>query len=138
MAVFTVLITGCIKKTTNEEKPAEDSISVTTKADTIRTAQKIIDWEGEYKGILPCEDCDGVETSLILNFDSTFTQTTTYIGKGGPYESKGTFTLDKTKMIVTLKFEDNSMAKYKVDENRLSLLNEDESMIEGEDYILKK
>ncbi len=137
LTFIAVMIVSCKKTDTSQEKPREDSVAVVV-ADTAQTTQHLSEWEGEYKGITPCEDCDGVETALTLNFDSTFTQSLRYIGKGGPYESGGTFSLDETSGTVTLKFDDGSQAKYRVGESTLSLLNEDGSTIEGEDYVLRK
>ena len=139
ITVIAIALTACKKTDTKiEKKPDEDSITVVTGVDTVHTPQNSVNWEGVYKGITPCEDCDGVETTVILNFDFTFTQSLRYIGKGGPYESKGTFSWDESGGIITLKFTDDSEAKYRVGEGTISLLNSDGSVIEGEDYVLKK
>ena len=31
-----------------------------------------IDWEGTYRGIITCSDCNGISTTLTLNKDSTY------------------------------------------------------------------
>ncbi len=36
------------------------------------TAENALDWPGEYKGILPCKDCKGIETELELKLDNRF------------------------------------------------------------------
>jgi uncharacterized lipoprotein NlpE involved in copper resistance len=137
---LSLFIWGCQKKSTNQEenKPSKDSVSINNQVDTIHTSQNSLDWAGEYKGTLPCDDCDGIEMSVMLNSDSTFVQTATYIGKGGPYVEKGKFSWDKSGQIITLKYNDNSEAKYLVGENTLSLLNAEGEKIEGNDYVLKK
>lgn len=138
LTVVAVVFSACRKEKTSETKPVEiDSIEIIEVPDTIQhIAQGIIDLEGEYKGIMPCEDCDGVETALYLSFDNTFTQSLYYIGKGGPYESKGTFKWDETGNIIELYFEDGSTAKYQVEEGKLTLLDELDYPIEG--YELTK
>lgn len=133
-----VILIGCKKESTSNKERENDSISVSTEMDTVHTTQNSIDWEGEYKGIIPCEDCDGVETSLVLNFDSTFILTKSYIGKGGPYESSGVFRWDESGRVIMLEFDDGSEAMYLTGEGTLSLLNDDGSPIEGEDYVLRK
>ncbi len=139
IAIVFIVFASCKKEKTSDERPETDSIDViVTEPDTMHTAKNSIDWEGEYKGITPCEDCDGVETSIILNFDNTFTQSLNYIGKGGPYESSGTFEWDATGSKVTLKFEDGSEATYQVGEGMISLLDEYGYPIEGDGYVLKK
>ena len=37
---------------------------------------------GIYKGVLPCADCAGIETTLQLNSDGTYDLTQNYSGKG--------------------------------------------------------
>lgn len=139
LTIVAVLFSACKKTGTKEESPAEDSISVTTEISESRTTPDVtLDWEGEYKGILPCADCDGMEVSLILNFDSTFTQSTHYIGKGGPYEEEGTFSWDETGGIVVLKLTDGSEAKYRVEEDMLILLDEYGYPYEGDEYVLRR
>ena len=138
LTLVAITFSACKKADSKEEQPGSDSIEVTSEAPDGHTSQIAIDWEGEYKGTLPCADCDGMEISLILNFDSTFLQTTNYIGKGGPYEEKGTFNWDETGGIVILKFEDGSEAKYRVGEGTLALLDEYGYPIEGEEYVLRK
>ena len=141
LTILVGLLVGSCKKSAQKEdqqSPEGDSITVIQPIDTVHTSQNSIDWEGEYKGIMPCEDCDGVETALMLNFDYTFTQSVTYIGKGGPYLTKGTFSCDETGFIGTLKFEDGSLAQYLVGEGTISLLDMDGSPLEGDEYVLRK
>lgn len=138
LTVFAITFSACKKADSKEEQPANDSIEMTSEVPEGHTSNIAVDWEGEYKGIIPCEDCDGVETSLILNYDSTFTMTKTYIGKGGPYESKGSFSRAASGNIIVLKFDDASEAKYQLGDGSLSLLNDDGSIIEGEDYVLRR
>jgi hypothetical protein len=33
-----------------------------------------LDWNGIYKGVLPCLDCDSIYTTLQLNLDNTYTK----------------------------------------------------------------
>ena len=138
LTIIAVVFSACKKAETKDEQSAEDSVTVVTEVPDGHTTQNSVDWEGEYKGITPCEDCDGVETAIMLNGDSTFTQSLTYIGKGGPYETKGVFEWDETGSKVTLKFDDGSEAKYAVGEGFISLLDDYGLPIEGEDYVLRK
>ncbi len=136
------LVVSCKLEVKNNGKTAGSNDSIVATEDSVapqHQSKTSIDWEGEYKGVLPCEDCDGVETSLTLNFDNTFTQRVTYIGKGGPYESSGTFIWDNTGEIVTLKFADGSAASYRVEEGVIKLLDENTLVeIEGDEYVLRK
>lgn len=44
-------------------------------------AKNSLDYVGTYKGILPCADCEGIETTITLNLDETYTSTIKYLGK---------------------------------------------------------
>lgn len=138
LTIISIVFSACKKAETKDEKPTQDSVTVETEVPDTHTTQNSVDWEGEYKGITPCEDCDGVETAVMLNFDNTFTQSLNYIGKGGPYESKGTFEWDESGSKITLKFDDGSEAKYFVSEGYISLLDDYGMPIEGEEYVLRK
>lgn len=43
------------------------------------TAENSLDWEGTYTGIIPCADCEGIETWLTLNEDLSFTLVRNYL-----------------------------------------------------------
>jgi uncharacterized lipoprotein NlpE involved in copper resistance len=44
-------------------------------------SRNALDWPGVYKGVLPCADCEGIETRLSLQRDGDFERTTRYLGK---------------------------------------------------------
>lgn len=113
-----------------------DEQTIEIKTDSVKSSEIIQNWEGEYKGIFPCEDCDGIETSLTLNFDNSFVQISHYIGKGGPYESKGSFEFDEDKQQFMLSYEDGSQALYKLSEYSIILLDESEN--EMDEYRLSR
>lgn len=140
LAAFVLLFSACRKETqTAGTDKVNDTITVEIlETDTLQAEPEMefTDWEGEYRGILPCEDCDGAETVIALYFDSTFTQNVTYIGRGGPYESRGTFTFEGGNLL--LKFEDGSEALYKVEDGVLKLLDEEGEAYESDDYTLRK
>ena len=51
-----------------------------------------VDWDGTYFGILPCADCNGIQTILTLNKNLTYEIQMKYLGKDEKvFESKGTF-----------------------------------------------
>lgn len=138
--IFAVVFTACKKEKpeAKDERVSSDSVAVTIDAETnvdISTSKDAIDWEGEYKGIVPCEDCDGIETAIFLGYDNTFTQSLLYIGKGGTYESGGIFAWDKSGNVIELKFDDGSTAKYKVGEGKISLLDEYGYTLDGYELI---
>ena len=65
-------------------------------------SQNSLDWQGTYKGITPCADCDGIETELVLNKDLTYVIKTKYLGKGDgkTLEESGNFVLIKAAAVL--------------------------------------
>lgn len=60
------------------------------------TAETSLDWNGTYKGVIPCADCQGIEYVLELNQDKTFKLTQTYLGKSAQIlVQQGGFHFDK-------------------------------------------
>lgn len=69
----------------------------TTVPDPAHTAENSLDWNGAYQGVLPCADCPGIKTVLILNLDKTYSLEETYLERQvKPFVAKGTFQFDKT------------------------------------------
>jgi uncharacterized lipoprotein NlpE involved in copper resistance len=81
-----------------------------------------------YRGVIPCADCQGIETVVILKSDGTFTTHFKYLGKGDEVFSKeGRFTWNAAGSIVTLAGD----AQYVVGENHLTRLAHDGSRVTG-------
>ena len=64
---------------------------------------------GTYEGVLPCADCEGINTVLKLNPDKSFEIEETYLGRDdNPFISKGSYTVNNTGKI-TLTSSDSTM-----------------------------
>jgi len=98
-----------------------------------------VDWAGTYQGILPCADCEGIQTQLILNKDLSYMLETRYNGKDEKvFQSKGTFKWDESGSKITLDNENKQI--YQVGENRIFHLDKDGNRITGaiaDNYILE-
>jgi uncharacterized lipoprotein NlpE involved in copper resistance len=100
---------------------------------------------GEYKGILPCTDCDGIDTVIRLESDGTYTSRIRYLGKSDKevFEWAGTFKLNPRTNILTLKSDQkySPPVSYVLKENTLTQLDLEGNVI-GEDFgqlsILRK
>ena len=115
-----------------------DSIATDT-----HNSQNSLDWQGTYKGIIPCADCEGIATEVVLNTDLTFVIKTKYLGKGDQktWEEKGIFTWGKSGAVIFLKGLTGKPNQYKVGENTLTQLDMTGNIITGslaDKYILKK
>ena len=105
----------------------------------MHNAATSLDYEGTYKGVFPAADCPGIETTLILNPDKTYTLHSVYIDRDSSFDDKGTYTLKGN--LLTLKEENGEISYYKVEENRVRLLTDDKQEITGalaDHYILNK
>ena len=102
-----------------------------------------LDWNGTYKGTVPCASCEGIETTLTLNSDQTYKLTTNYLGLNDALEQEdtGVFTWDESGSIITLERVSNGPNQYKVGENRIWQLDMKGNRITGDladHYILTK
>lgn len=44
-------------------------------------AKNSLDWAGTYKGVLPAADAEGMDVTIVLSPEYTFTKTYSYVGK---------------------------------------------------------
>ena len=113
-----------------------------TKPDS-HTTMNSIDWNGVYKGTIPCADCEGIETILTLNTDQTYILFTNYLGRNDALEEekKGSFSWDETGSILTLINFTSGPNQYKVGENQIWKLDKNGQIISGDladHYLLIK
>lgn len=139
IAILSVMVlaagfTGCKNKKTTVE-----TITTTQVADT-HNSRNSLDYQGTYEGVLPCADCEGIKTEVVLKKD-TYTLSREYLGKKSePFKSEGSYKWDSTGSIITLENE-TVPNKYKVGENVLIHLDSAGNQITGdlaENYKLKK
>jgi len=105
------------------------------------TTENSLDWSGRYKGVLPCADCQGIETTLILKDDYTFHLIRTYLGKPGKTFSKnGKFGFTNNGSTVVLGGVDKPN-RYFIGEGYATQLDIGGEVIEGplaDEYVLNK
>tara|TARA_B100000614_G_scaffold253215_1_gene266869 strand:+ start:150 stop:896 length:747 start_codon:yes stop_codon:yes gene_type:complete len=108
--------------------------------DPAHNARNALDWAGTYRGVLPCADCPGIETVVVLGEDETYSAQSRYLDKDGPVlTEQGSFTWNEPGN--TVMFTGREAARYFVGENRLVRLTLDGSRITGplaEHYVLAK
>ncbi|HUH25301.1 MAG TPA: copper resistance protein NlpE, partial [Flavobacterium sp.] len=134
---------SCDKKAeTTANNTSTDSIVANEEpmVDTEHTSQNSLDWNGTYEGVLPCADCEGIKTNIVLNNDGTFKYNTEYINKNTKTADEGTIMWHDNGSVVHLKGKDTDV-KLKVVENALIYLDQEGNEIEGplkEHYRLNK
>lgn len=108
--------------------------------DSEHASRNSLDWAGTYRGVLPCADCEGIETLVTLRTDGRYSSSARYLGKNDkPFTEEGTFQWDATGGVITLSGQEP--VRYRVGENRLIRLAMDGSSITGtlaDHYVLAK
>ena len=147
ISLVSIFLVACNKaetpKTDEQTPPATSTENSTEVVDSAHTAENSLDWNGTYKGVLPCADCEGIETELELNLDKTYKLKETYLGKGDgkAFESKGSFAFDSKNTSVIELDKAGDGRKYFVAEGYLKALDMEGKEITGEladKYELKK
>lgn len=138
VACGALLLVACKKeKVANKEDVTTETAVVDT-----HTTQNSVDWEGVYEGILPCADCEGIQTAVELKADNTFKKSEEYLGEeDAKFETTGAFFWDKTGSIVVLENKEGEKESYRVGEGSLTMLDAEGNSVEGElvdAYILRK
>ena len=118
------------EKTLEQGDSAEISSSSVAIGDN---SQNSLDWKGVYKGVLPCADCEGIETTINLKSDGKFTRTLKYLGKeDGFFSDEGTFQWNESGSKITLSSGQGESQMYLVGENALFHLDKEGNRITGD------
>lgn len=111
-----------------------------SRPDQAHNARNSLDWAGTYRGVLPCADCEGIETVVILSTDGRYRTQSRYLGKDDEARTaQGDFSWNEAGNTIT--FEGRDAASHFVAENRLIRLAPDGSRITGEQaerYVLMR
>ena len=79
------------------QAPTAPTHETSTVVDTHHTAENSLDWAGSYTGLLPCADCEGIQTQLTLRSDKTYVLEEHYVKNGRalhPSTQTGRFQFD--------------------------------------------
>lgn len=109
------------------------------------TSENSLDWDGLYSGVLPCKDCDGIDTRLILRKDKTYQLVARYLGipekETQDVISEGEFSWEDDGNTILLEGEKLDFQKFKVGELFLMPLDingNEIKRIPGNDFKLLK
>ena len=88
-----------------KENNSKKTTTTTTLGDN---SQNALDWAGTYKGILPCADCEGIETKIILNENATYQKTEKYLGENeNIFQEEGNFEWNAEGSAITLVYQED-------------------------------
>lgn len=119
----------------NSEQKVTEETSEERMPDKAHNSQNSLDWAGVYTGVLPCEDCEGIETKIRLSYDLNYTLSQFYLGTTNrdSVTEKGKFEWNKQENTVSL--GEREKLHFKVSENYLLQVFEDESKVMGDSAI---
>lgn len=106
----------------------------------MHNAENALDYHGTYKGTLPAADCPGIVTTLTLSADGCYALHMEYLERDVAFDEQGAFEVEGNLLVLTP--DDGGQGGcYKVEENRLRMLDGDRKPITGEladHYVLQK
>ena len=107
------------------------------------TAENSLDWEGTYTGVIPCADCEGIETWLTLNEDLSFTLVRNYLKNEAVLSDTtvGDFEWQKNNVKLQENKPNGETLFFSIEENQVRQLTNNAKEVEGElanHYLLKK
>lgn len=131
--VFTPLILNClfimfavfIQSCNTEQSEKSNGTAMNGEGfEEHHTSQNSLDYQGVYIGILPCDDCEGVETTIALGVDNVFLKKERFIGKNENrvQEITGEYFWHTSGQVITLEGL-NTGHQFFVGENYISQLD---------------
>jgi uncharacterized lipoprotein NlpE involved in copper resistance len=118
-ALLAALLGGCMPR-------AEAPAGAATALDG-HNSRNALDWAGAYEGVLPCADCPGIKTRLVLHADGQFDLDTQYLDRQvAPQTARGRFSWNSAGSSITLDAAGWGQ-QFRVGEGRLLQLDRDGS-----------
>jgi len=126
----------------NNQEKAQKENGVENKSPA-HNSRNSVDWNGTYRGIVPCADCEGIKTEVVLHRDGTYEINQKYIGEQDSiFNETGKFEWNEAGSKITLlNEEDAKKRQFQVGENKLIMLDADGEQIKSElskYYVLEK
>lgn len=129
-AVAGLFIAGC--NSTKEESAVNTDGQTEEPAIDMLNAKNSIDYLGTYKGVIPCADCEGIETVITLNPDESYNIKETYLGKSdNVFEDVGSFDWMDDGNRLKLEDTDSNIRFFAVSEGKLIMLDLEGNSTEG-------
>ena len=129
LGIIAFSFTSC-KKEIEKETEGTPIDSTVVQVDE-HNAKNSLDYQGNYRGNLPCADCESIETTISLTEDS-YVKEIVYKGKSSKvFKETGKFSWNETGNTITL-LGSAAPNQYFVGENALFHLDVDGKRIEGD------
>jgi heat shock protein HslJ/uncharacterized lipoprotein NlpE involved in copper resistance len=136
--VISVTVIGCNSK--KKKALAQKNYA----AKMANSAKNLFDWNGVYRGMMPCDDCEGIQTEITLIKNNTYELAKRHEGKNTEIlVEKGSFrwSMDGNKITFYSANNTTEYANYVIGENQLTKVDNNGNKIldeYSEMYVLKK
>ena len=142
-SIIILLAIFCLISCKDQEKTAESnsfegsSKEIGTKPDNAHNSRNSLDWDGVYEGVLPCENCEGIETSIRLKKNLDYVLSQHYLGRAAAEENNlnETGKFEWNKQGNTISLGERQRLHFQVSENYLLQVFKDESKVMGDSAI---
>ncbi|MDO6526033.1 copper resistance protein NlpE N-terminal domain-containing protein [Motilimonas sp. 1_MG-2023] len=127
-------LVGCqSKQAAQETKTTAPETMIVVDAANARSS---LDWNGVYRGILPCDDCDGIEVFIELKPNNTYALSRKFLGKMGvAVVEAAPFTWNDAGNTITIE----GGTQFFIGENKMWLVDENgERLMDDARAILKE
>ncbi len=150
LALVLALVAACgsdkVTQETKEEATTSSSPPVIEEFNmpqsNIEPVEENYDWVGEYEGVLPCDDCEGLYTNIILEPDGKTTLQRVYVGKEDEgYIAKSRLRWYEKYNLLYIREWDESFTKFYVGDGIMIQLDDNWNKRTGPDanqYNLRK
>lgn len=132
--IFTLVVVSC--------KSPEKALTQPVSADNPGNQSSVHSavFYGTYTGIVPCEGCEGIVTTLIVSSDKTYQLTRQFLkgDEGSTEEQSGLYALSTDGRSIELKCSKNESAVYYILKDKLVQSGPDGMMRADPKYILQK
>ncbi|MBO2544213.1 copper resistance protein NlpE N-terminal domain-containing protein [Salegentibacter sp. BDJ18] len=140
-SIIILLALVCLVSCKDENKELEletteiSKKSEITPSNDVFSARDSLDWTGIYEGFLPCEDCEGIETSIEIEKNRDYTLSQEFKGRAGDnsLQETGKFKWDKQGNTISL--GERQKLYFQVSQNYLLQVFKDESKVMGDSAI---
>ncbi len=108
------------------------------------SAKNLLNWKGVYRGMMPCDDCEGIQTEIVLTKNNTYELAKRHEGKSAEIlVEKGSFrwSMDGNKITFYSANNTTEYVNYLISENQLLKLDNNGNKIADEYtemYVYKK
>ncbi|WP_087016131.1 copper resistance protein NlpE [Thaumasiovibrio subtropicus] len=144
LLLASLIMAGCNEQKATETEPTAqpaqlpeipsdiahpEPVSEAESSASAHSAKHALDWHGTYTGTIPCQDCEGIATTLIVTASGDYQLSQIYLGdqQNRIYSDDGQITWNDKGNTITV-----GTQQYFVAENRLIQLDQQGQRINGD------